>query len=66
MINPKDMKTSYQEKINSLQYLEQIEELNRNLERADLSLSKVIEHGFFIHGDTKSGKTALAYLLSGH
>lgn len=43
-----------------------IQDFCRDLEKGDFGLSKLIKYGYILYGQTRSGKTATAHLLSGN
>ncbi len=55
-----------QAKLNQLKYREEIEAFNKNLEKGDLGLSQLIDNGYILYGETRTGKTATGHILSGN
>lgn len=45
---------------------ELIQDFCRDLEKGDFGLSKLIKFGYILYGQTRTGKTATAHLLSGN
>lgn len=55
-----EMNVQNSEKINS------IEKFSQELEKGDLAISQLIDWGYILYGQTKTGKTATAHFVSGY